>query len=63
METVGDNTAMKYVKTLKQIIDRAIDEGWIKHNIICGLKCTYKDPIAKRLKCTSYSECMKKKFQ
>lgn len=44
MENVGDNTAMKYVKTLKQIIDRAIDEGWIKHNTISGFKCTYKDP-------------------
>lgn len=44
MNNVGDNTAMKYVKTLKQIIDRAIDEGWIKHNTISGFKCTYKDP-------------------
>jgi len=31
-------------KTLKQIIDRAIDEGWIKHNTISGFKRTYKDP-------------------
>jgi site-specific recombinase XerD len=44
MENIGDNTAMKYVKTLKQIIDRAIDEGWIKHNTISGFKCTYIDP-------------------
>jgi site-specific recombinase XerD len=44
MENISDNTAMKYVKTLKQIIDRAIDEGWIKHNTISGFKCTYKDP-------------------
>ncbi|SDS16479.1 Site-specific recombinase XerD [Mucilaginibacter mallensis] len=44
MENIGDNTAMKYVKTLKQIIDRAIGEGWIKHNAISGFKCTYVDP-------------------
>ncbi len=44
MENIGDNTSMKYVKTLKQIIDRAIDEGWIKHNAISGFKCTYVDP-------------------
>ncbi|MCC8427216.1 site-specific integrase [Mucilaginibacter sp. UR6-11] len=44
MEDIGDNTAMKYVKTLKQIIDRAIAEGWIKHNTISGFKCTYVDP-------------------
>ena len=44
MDDIGDNTAMKYVKTLKQLIDRAIDEGWIKHNVITGLKCTYGDP-------------------
>jgi hypothetical protein len=44
MDDIGDNTAMKYVKTLKQIIDRAIDEGWIKHNAITNFKCTYIDP-------------------
>lgn len=42
IENVSDNTAMKYVKTLKQIID----EGWIKHNTISGFKCTCKDPDA-----------------
>lgn len=44
MDDIGDNTAMKYVKTLKQVIDRAIAEGWIKHNAITGFKCTYVDP-------------------
>ena len=44
MDNIGENTAMKYVKTLKQIIDRAVDEGWIKHNAIKGFKCTYIDP-------------------
>jgi hypothetical protein len=44
MENIGDNTAMKYVKTLRQVIGRAIDEGWIKHNTISGFKCTYIDP-------------------
>lgn len=44
LNDIGDNTAMRYVKTLKQVIDRAIDEGWIKHNAIRGFKCTYVDP-------------------
>ena len=41
---MGDNTTMKCIKTLKQIIDRSIDEGRIKHNSIKGFKCTYIDP-------------------
>ncbi|MBB6127429.1 hypothetical protein HDF22_001537 [Mucilaginibacter lappiensis] len=43
MQNIGDNTAMKYVKTLKHIIDRTIDEGWIHHNSIKGFKCSYFD--------------------
>jgi site-specific recombinase XerD len=44
MDDIGENTAMKYVKTLKQIIDRAITEGWIKFNAITNFKCTYDQP-------------------
>lgn len=44
MDNIGENTAMKYVKTLKQIINRSIDEGWVKYNAITGFKCTYVDP-------------------
>jgi len=44
MDDIGENTAMKYVKTLKQIIDRAITEGWIKFNAIANFKCTYDQP-------------------
>jgi len=35
---------MKYVKTLKQVIKKAVDHGWIKYNPIGGFKCPYKDP-------------------
>jgi site-specific recombinase XerD len=41
---IGENTAMKYVKTLRQVIGRAITEGWIKFNALSGFKCTYVDP-------------------
>jgi len=41
---IGENTAMKYVKTLKQIVKRAVTEGWIKQNVLTGFKCTYVDP-------------------
>jgi hypothetical protein len=44
MNDIGENTAMKYVKTLKQVIDRAIIEEWIPQNPLKGFKCTYEDP-------------------
>jgi site-specific recombinase XerD len=44
MNDIGGNTAMKYVKTLKQVIDRIIIEEWIPQNPLKGFKCTYKDP-------------------
>jgi hypothetical protein len=63
MENIGDNTAMKYVKTLKQIIDRAIDEGWIKHNSITGFKCTYVDPDRETLEQHEILEMYNKPIQ
>ncbi len=62
MENIGDNTAMKYVKTLKQIIDRAIDEGWIKHNTISGFKCTYIDPDRETLEMHELLEMYEKQI-
>jgi len=44
MDDIGENTAMKYVKTLKQLIERAVLEGWIRYNPLKEFKCTYKDP-------------------
>lgn len=44
MKDIGDNSSMKYVKTLKQVIKKAVDHGWIKYNPIGGFKCPYKDP-------------------
>jgi site-specific recombinase XerD len=44
MKDIGDNSSMKYVKTLKQVIKKTVDNGWIKYNPIGGFKCPYKDP-------------------
>ena len=44
MKDIDDNASMKYVKTLKQVIKKAVDHGWIKYNAIGGFKCPYKDP-------------------
>ena len=41
---VGHNAAMKHVKNIKQIIDRAVTNGWVKTNPIKNFKCTYKEP-------------------
>lgn len=62
MENISDNTGMKYVKTLKQIIDRAVNEGWIKHNTISGFKCTYVDPERETLEMHELIDMYKKQI-
>lgn len=62
MDDIGENTAMKYVKTLKQVIDRAVDEGWIKYNAISGFKCTYVQPEREFLEAHEIQKMYKKKI-
>ncbi len=40
----NENTAYQYVKTLKQIIRKSVNLGWIKFSQIAGYKCSYKQP-------------------
>lgn len=49
VEKIGKNTAMKYVKTLKQVIKKAVDKGLVKHNTLSGFKCSYTDPDREHL--------------
>jgi site-specific recombinase XerD len=44
LQNIGKNTAMKYVKTLKQVVTKAVKEGWLAVNAMSGFKCTYEDP-------------------
>ena len=44
MEDIDENASMKYVKTLKQVITKAVNEGMILQNPIGNFKCPYKDP-------------------
>lgn len=44
MEDIGANTAMTYVKTLKQVINRAVNEGWVSHNPCGHFKFSYVQP-------------------
>ncbi len=44
MKDIGANTAMTYVKTLKQVINRAINEGWTNHNPCGNFKFSYVQP-------------------
>lgn len=44
MDDIGANTAMTYAKTLKQVINRAINEGWISHNPCGNFKFSYVQP-------------------
>lgn len=49
VEKIGKNTALKYVKTLKQVLKKAVDKGWVKYNTISGFKCSYTDPEREHL--------------
>ena len=44
MQDIDENASMKYVKTLKQVLTKAVNEGMIVHNLINNFKCPYKDP-------------------
>jgi len=46
---IGSNTAMKYVKTTKQIFKKCVERGWMVINPIQDLKCTYDQPERERL--------------
>ena len=39
-----ENTAMKYLKTCKQLFEFATLKGWLEKNPMNGFKCTYKNP-------------------
>ncbi|SDE85683.1 Site-specific recombinase XerD [Mucilaginibacter pineti] len=44
MQDIDENTSMKYVKTLKQVMAKAVNEGMIPQSPINNFKCSYKDP-------------------
>lgn len=62
LQDIAENTAMKYVKTLKQVIDRAINEGWIKVNVLKGFKCKYQEPDRECLEMHEIIKIYKKKI-
>ncbi|SEW51889.1 site-specific integrase [Chitinophaga arvensicola] len=49
VQEIGANTAMKYVKILKQMLKLAVDQGWLVVSPLAGFKCTYEDPQRERL--------------
>lgn len=48
-QLIGSNTAMKYVKILKQVLKMSVDQGWLPANPLGGFKCTYEEPQRERL--------------
>jgi integrase len=40
---VSDNTATKYISCLKEILDRAVSNGWISANIFGSYRCSYQE--------------------
>jgi site-specific recombinase XerD len=63
MDDIGVNAAMKYIKTLKQVIDRAIKEGWIMYNTITHFKCTYDAPEREYLEMDEIMQLYQKDIQ
>nr|WP_249207831.1 site-specific integrase [Chitinophaga hostae] len=46
---IGANTAMKYVKILKQMLKLAVDQGWLVVSPLSRFKCSYEEPQRERL--------------
>jgi hypothetical protein len=43
-KSVVENTAMKYVQYLKEVIDWAVSKKWLVSNVFAQFKCRYTDP-------------------
>lgn len=46
---IDSNTAMKYVKTTKQVFKKCVERGWLLINPIQDFSCTYDQPDRERL--------------
>jgi len=49
VQMISGNTAMKYIKILKQVIKMSVENGWLASNPLSGFKCTYEEPERDRL--------------
>jgi integrase len=49
VQMISGNTAMKYIKILKQVIKMSVENGWLANNPLSGFKCTYEEPERDRL--------------
>lgn len=43
-QKLKENTAMHYIKKVKQVLGFAVRKGWLDKNPIIDIKCTYKPP-------------------
>jgi hypothetical protein len=41
---IADNTTFKYVRIVKQLLDFAVQKGWLDKNPVKHYKCPYKNP-------------------
>lgn len=41
---IGNNTSFKYISIVKDLLDFAVDKGWLEKNPIRNFKCPYKNP-------------------
>lgn len=62
VQGIGTNTAMKYVKIIKQVLKLAANQGWISVNPLSDFKCTYTDPQRERLTMSEIMDLYKKEL-
>ncbi len=49
VQRIGSNTSMKYVQNIKQILQMAIDLGFLQTNPLAAFKCSYQHPNRDKL--------------
>jgi len=61
-DELSQNTAMKYIKTLKRVVNVCLANEWITRNPFMNFKCSYKDPNRGYLSAEELSAIEKKTF-
>ena len=43
-QSIGSNTANKYLKTIRGVVTKAVDSGWVANNPLKTYQCSYIEP-------------------
>ena len=62
-DELESNTAMKYIRNLKRVINIAIENEWLDRDPFIRFKCPYKDPQREPLTQSELDAVIKKEFK